>query len=332
MAKAGARTAVTAFTAVAVTLVANGCGTVRAPEQPPAQQAVVPVAVSTVTSERDLELPLDSYGLGAEERAVVQRARGTLLVACMAQYGLKVTLPTQTPVLYPRNAAFLGWLGAKQVSRYGYSGPPGQLLEEASASSGLRPFPPVEGLQGAVFSGDVETAGGKRVPLGGCNAAVERLLNRGEASLDGRSPVAPFADRQLESFAADAAEQAYADVRLREADKAWSSCMRVAGYAYGRPADARLDRRWATRESEPAGTAEKRVATADERCQASTNYVGVRKALYTDYQQRVVRSNETTLRWISGLLRARLATAREILGDRSGRIRDQWLEGLGRTS
>lgn len=310
---------------------ANGCGTVLAPEQVPVQQTAIPVTVGAITSERDLTLPLDAYDLNAEERTVIQQVRGTLLVACMAQYGLKVALPAQTPVFYPRNAAFLGWLGAKQVSRYGYSGPPGQLLEEASAASGLRPFPIVRGLQGAVFSGEVKIANGKHVPPGGCNSAVERLLNRGEVSPDGRSPVAPFADRQLGSFAADAAEQAYADARLRTADKAWSSCMRAAGYVYDRPADARQDPRWATRENEPAKTVEKKTAAADERCQSATNYGGFRKALYSEYQQRLIKSNEASLHWIADLLRARLATAREVLNDHSGQIRERWLGSLERT-
>lgn len=309
-----------AVAAMVTTVTATGCTGGRS--------AVVPGSADTITSSNDLTLPLDSYDLDAQERAVVQRARGVLLRTCMTHYGFKVALPAQTPVLYPRNAAFLGWLGAKQVSRYGYSGPPGQLLEEASAANGLRPFPPIAGLQGAVFAGEVETVGGKRVPPGGCNAAAEKLLSRRAVSTDGSSPAPAFADRKLGSFAADAAERAYADDRLRAADQAWSACMRASGYVYDRPSGAREDPRWATRENEPAGATEKKTATADEKCRSATNYIGIRKMLYTDHQQRIIRDEESTLRWIAGLLRARLAMAHEVLDDRSGQLQSRWLRSL----
>ncbi|MFG1612848.1 hypothetical protein ACGFI3_08810 [Nonomuraea wenchangensis] len=79
-----------------------------------------------VKSEADLILPLDAYDLNGVERSIVQSARYRLIERCLSDFGLSFRPHDTKPVAYPKNASYLGWLGAKQVGTYGYSGPRGQ--------------------------------------------------------------------------------------------------------------------------------------------------------------------------------------------------------------
>ncbi len=243
----------------------------------------------------------------------------------MAAYGLKLSIPVHK-IEYPKNANYLGWLGDKEVETYGYAGPPEQQEDANAAATGLRPFK-IPDTHFGVFEGKVREAGGKAVPEGGCSGAVEAMLDKGATGLTGNGLPHKFEERQLYVLADDAAEDAYRDTRLREAEKMWSGCMAEAGYNYATPSDAEGDPRWAStvandgKAPERGSQAEIEVATADHRCRLDTNYYGKRQAIYAAYQQRIIDNNASMLNSIRSLMQKRLMNARKVA---AGAVKSAW--------
>ncbi|GAB2961300.1 hypothetical protein ACFMQL_13070 [Nonomuraea fastidiosa] len=266
-----------------------------------------------MTSAKDLVLPLDAYDLNAVERSVVQTARYHLIERCLSRYGLPFKPHDTRPVTYPKNASYLGWLGAKQVGTYGYSGPRGQLAEVAAAVDGIRGYliPP---SQDAVQTGTVKRFRGKPVPPEGCDGEAQRRLNGDAPGPDGVAPAKPHIYKQLYVYMDDAAEIAYQDERIKAANAAWSACMREAGHRYAMPAEAEADPRWASRrDTEPPTKDELSTAVADERCRLQVNYSGARLAAYADAQRAVIARHKQEVERLATLQRTRYANAQKVL-------------------
>ncbi len=271
----------------------------------------------TVQNESDLFLPLDAYDLTSEQRSTVQTARYLLIERCVARFGLKFKPHNTKPIAYPKNASYLGWLGAKKVAEYGYSGPPGQWEEAAAAVSGIRGYD-IPRKQDAVHVGTVKTYRGRAVPSEGCDGWAQRKLNGNAPGPDGKVPAKPHIYKNLYVLMDDAAIAAYNHPQVRAAGSAWSECMRASGFIYPDPPSAESDKRWAGRGGQDSagqspGKDEIAVSVADEACRLKVDYSGVRKRAYASAQGKIIAANRLTLDRLSGLLKARYANAVKIL-------------------
>ncbi|MCT9931344.1 hypothetical protein N5079_14065 [Planotetraspora sp. A-T 1434] len=290
-------------------LATSGCS--RAEPSPEAK--ITPA----VTSEADLSLPLDAYDLDVTARSVVQTARYKLIKDCLISFGLPFKPHDTRPVTYPRNATYLGWLGAKQVQQYGYSGPPGQKREEAAAVTGIRGYV-IPKRQDAVHVGTIRRYHGKAVPEGGCDGLAQRTLNGNAPGPDGKVPAKPGIYKNLYVFMDNASDLAYRDSRMKSIDERWSRCMHAAGFSYPAPGYAESDSRWSSRGGEeatwtPPTAAELRVARADERCRLQVDYSGARRAIYRDAQQKIIDANRPALDRLRTLLETRYANAVNVM-------------------
>ncbi|MEV4092024.1 hypothetical protein [Streptosporangium saharense] len=234
----------------------------------------------------------------------------------MTGFGLKFKPHNTQPVTYPKNASYLGWLGAKKVAEYGYSGPPGQLEEAAAAVSGIRGYV-IPREQDAVHVGTVRTYGGRAVPPEGCDGWAQRELNGNAPGPDGQVPARPHIYKNLYVLMDDAAVAAYTQPQVLAAGSAWSECMRASGFTYPDPPAAETDRRWAGRGQDgawrPPGKDEIAVAVADEACRLKVDYSGARKRAYTSAQEKIIAANHPTVDRLSNLLRTRYTNAVRIL-------------------
>lgn len=269
-----------------------------------------------VRTAADLSLPLDRFDLSSDEQSIVQEARFKLLKACMRTFDAQLAPPEVSPVRVPRNAAYLQWLGHYEVAKYGYAGPPGLAEEIDAAQDGRRGFA-VSRASMQVLKGQVKEAAGRDVPAGGCDGRVAGLLDSSGGDLVG-SALPAGGEQRLYEWADEAAE-AGNDPRLHEAEAVWSACMKDAGFDYATPIKAQLDPRWAVTVNNddnppPRGTADEiRTAVADEKCRISTNYYGARKAIYTEYQEKLIAEHRTELDAIRSRNSVRLENAQKYL-------------------
>ncbi|MER7506530.1 hypothetical protein AB0L05_33100 [Nonomuraea pusilla] len=270
-------------------------------------------AVPTPRTAADLTLPFDAYDLSAEEREAVDKARFLMLAHCTRTFGVElkpVTAPA--PIRRGRSADHVGWLGDLQVEKYGYAGPPQRLAVNYTGYT-------VSDEQHAVIAGRRRAFHGKAVPAGGCMGQVAELLNQGSLELLGGRAARVNEENDLEVLADEASEAASTDPRRREAERAWSACMRDVGFDYADTGAAVGDPRWANtakddQSPEPRGTtAEIATATADAACRLSTNYYGARQAAYRDSQQRIIAANQARLDRIKIINRTQLTNARRFL-------------------
>ncbi|GAA3115780.1 hypothetical protein [Streptosporangium carneum] len=278
-------------------------------------------AVSVPRPSVDLTLPLDEYDLTPTQLPVVRRARFMLVNKCMKTFGLSVEVPPTEPITYPKNGNYLGWLGELQVEKYGYAGRPGAWEEAVVASDGVYSVT-VTDDQYRVLDGKVRKFHGKTVPVGGCGGSVEAVLA-------GKGPVRSwysFEEGRVGTFAADAADRAYKDSRMRDAERVWSGCMKRAGFDYATPSDAQGDPRWASTAKEespgPRGTpAEIAVATADHRCRLETDYYGARRTANADAQRKIMAEHSAFLEELKKLNQTHLENAAKVL---AGDIKSPW--------
>ncbi|WP_067137403.1 hypothetical protein [Microtetraspora malaysiensis] len=161
---------------------------------------------------------------------------------------------------------------------------------------------------------------GQMVPRGGCFTEADGILNRGAEGVSEAERAKKFNDNELLTFSYDAADLAWKDLRIRAAERSWSTCMKGSGFDYATPADAIGDPRWAVSAADdhiekPRGTlVEIETAVADADCRLDTNYCGVRQVVYADYQKRIIARHRDRLAGIKMLNATRLANAAKLLG------------------
>ncbi len=264
---------------VALALVA-GCGAEPRPVGPPPEP---PVDMSfRVGDVREFALPLDAYRLSDEEFRAFDRARLLLVQRCMRRSGYAYPLPPSLPEFLGRNEKRYTLADPGRAATVGYHDP-----EADERSRELGAEQDMTAAEEVVLNGPQGGAG--------CNAeAVQQLGGTGVSGL-------------VQSLSHEAYEQGLADSRVRQVSAAWSVCMRASGHEYADPPAANDDPAFAT----PAATeAEIAVATADLRCKRETNYIGVRAAVETAYQQRKVEENRYGLEAVrAGNERIRRAVA-----------------------
>ncbi|MFC0864658.1 hypothetical protein ACFHYQ_20410 [Sphaerimonospora cavernae] len=271
--------------------------------------------VPVPTSAEDFVLPMDAYNVSAAQHVEIARARADLVEDCMRAFGYDLRIQVPDVASYSQNG-LVDWLGDLQVDRYGYAGPPGRTRQ--SAADDDRGIFAVTDDEFRVMVGKTARVGGKKVPVGGCDGAVEGILNAGASGLDGQETPGKTDVYRLGDLQSGAAESAYRDPGLHRAGAAWAECMRKAGYAYSQPEEATADPRWAItakndHDPPPQGTpVEIRTAVDDHRCRLETNYYGKRQAIYAAHQQKAIDANPRLLAGFHDLMTTRLRNARQV--------------------
>ncbi|MGP3965824.1 hypothetical protein ACTWPT_58770 [Nonomuraea sp. 3N208] len=287
-------------------------------------------AATVVRTAEDLGLPLDKYDLDAKGRSIVQTARYALIAQCLAAFGLRMPKHDTSPATYPANADYLGWLGALNVSKNGYTGTEDQLLNlRPAARDGIRGYR-IPADQDAVHTGTIRSYRGKRVPPEGCDGEAQRKLNGQAPGPDGKVPARPHIYKDLYVLMDDAAEAAASsdgsrmDQRIAESTARWSACMKARGFTYSQPSDAEHDPRWVGRRDVPVGRQhlapptreELKTATADEQCRLEANYSGAKKAAWTEAQLDIITANAEKLDRLRNLQQTRYRNALKVIGER----------------
>jgi hypothetical protein len=140
------------------------------------------------------------------------------------------------------------------------------------------------------------------VPDGGCiGEADRRLAGLAPAGADPR-----LGNRlQLESF-----QVSKRDGRVRDAFRAWSACMRRAGYEYATPLTVAGDPQFAGNRPSQREIA---VARADVSCKASTNVIGIWFTVESAYQNAWIGQHATAMRACRDALAAQIRAARALV-------------------
>jgi len=279
-----------------------------------------PTVTSTPTMLRTagVSFPLDAYQATAGQQAMLARAQGVLTSRCMARLGFTYQAPEQ-PVTSASgsNARVFGLVDPDTAARYGYLNPEtanapvraatGSLTEaERLALSGEDDLDPADAptnLEEAERAGGSDVKfNGERVPVGGCvRESYLRLYARKANEVD---------ILFVFNLKREAESKVRADSQVRAADKRWSSCMAKAGYKLTAPADA-VEELGLT-ESDLSGPRAVTAAKADVACKQRVNLVGVRYAVTTAYQHRLIEEHTQTLSLVEKQLASRLLLAAEL--------------------
>ncbi|MGW7260574.1 hypothetical protein [Streptomyces sp. NPDC054834] len=299
------------------------------------QQTDVPAHEARPTSSDDPRfLPLAAYDMSDDDNRAVGRARWTLAKQCMAHLGFRsltelVTDPVPAWPQRPSSASVVtltmyasddfryGIQDPEQAARYGYHA--AQADYERRFPVKRWTLPEYLALTGQFLGDDPKTVHGRRIPERGCLGAADRTIY-GANPQDRKDPVLELEMKSL--------NQGMRDPAWNKADKAWSACMRKAGYHYSTHKDAEIGRDRERQElkdrltgpqhdpNEPS-SAEKKTATTDARCKQQTGYVRTVHAVDVRIQNQLIAKNHTTLdqqrRWNLSAVRK----AHDILRDRS---------------
>ncbi|MQA95652.1 MAG: hypothetical protein GEV11_13720 [Streptosporangiales bacterium] len=267
------------FSAVALVvtaLLAAACsgsgGAATAPDEPPLG------TVTTPSSADEVELPLDPY-LGVDVRDEVDTAIDRVVRDCMRKHGQRWSA--------------VDYRG--RIDELSATDPYLFVSEEQARERGYRPDhdPIAKRMERAAPGRELDEAGEavyvggpgapKGVPEGGCSAEGQRSVG-----------APPAGDTTLpETLANRAREQAETDSRVEAAVRAWSACMRQAGYRYRGPENAAADPRWAG--GGAAGPQETKAARADVTCKATSRLTGTWVAAQNAYQRKQIERNRTAL-------------------------------------
>lgn len=319
------RTAAPLLPVLALALALAGCGQ---PSGPPASSA------SPTSSDDPRFLPLAFYDMSDEDVGTVGRARWTLARECMVRLGfggLK-NLDVDPVPAWPRRPAGTGMvqlaLYASDDLRYGVQDPgrAARFGYQAARAEYERRYSEKDwtlseylALTGQFVQEDPKSVHGHRIPRRGCLGEADRAIY-GTNPQDRTDPVMSLETKSL--------EQGRRVPAWKAADRAWSACMRKAGYRYASPRDAEIgdDRQrqeleerlnGSSRDSEKPSALEKRTATADARCKQQTGYLRIVHAIDVRIQNQLIARNRAALeaqrRWNDDATR----TAGEILEDRS---------------
>jgi hypothetical protein len=259
----------------------------------PAPAGPVPVLLDSA----GLRLPVQDYLLTDAQAALVGRSRALLVQRCMHLFGFGYAVPPTAAGRYgPRSLTDrrYGITDAALAARYGY-----RLGDRDPARQKRPPTPTLGPDAQTVLTGEGRSRiRGMAVPDGGCIGEADRRLV-------GLAP--PGADPglgnrlQLESF-----QVSMRDQRVQGAFRAWSACMRRAGYDYASPLTVTGDPQFVG--SRP-GHHEIAIARADVRCKASTNVIGIWFTVESAYQDAWIRQHAVAMRSCRNALAAQIRAA-----------------------
>ncbi|MEU0431513.1 hypothetical protein ABZ153_07670 [Streptomyces sp. NPDC006290] len=297
------RTAAPLLLVLASGLALSACGQWT---DPPASDA------RPTSSDDPRFLPLAAYDMPDGDVRTVGTARWTLAEECMARLGfdgLKNLSIDPVPDWPERPAtdgvftatALVGLSGdfrygvqdPEQAARYGYQAP--RVAYERRYPKRKWTLPEYLALTGEFFGNDAKAVHGHPIPDRGCLGEADRAIY----GTNRRYRRDPVLELESKSF-----QQGMRDPAWKHADKAWSVCMREAGFHYATPEDARTGRDREEPEQRlngeghdlnEASALEKKTATADVRCKQRTGYVSAVHAVDVRVQNRLITKNRTDL-------------------------------------
>lgn len=311
--------------AVAAALLVGGCGRPsvdgadRTDRQVPEPSLA---AVPTLTSVAQIRLPLDAYEVTYDEWAAIALAEARLVKTCAARFGVDYDMPADMILAkaIPRGAFDLDKNlhtrryynnDLEEARKYGYLRPPGLPAEPARDGwtdpgdkdlyayvvlAGLEPGLEPPELGGS--SGRVEAGPGGAYPTG-VQRPVDRdgnTLPQGGCGGEAASILAGDGEVYDDIYAANLNDgpylEALKDSRVVAVTRQWSECMASKGYDYDDPGDVGADPTW--READEALRPlpeEVATAVADVKCKQSVNYLGVRVAVESAYQERTIEEH-----------------------------------------
>ncbi|MET9463425.1 hypothetical protein ABZY44_01140 [Streptomyces sp. NPDC006544] len=273
-----------------------------------------PVAVRPATSA--LSLPMDAYTDTDAEAGRMAQVQGMLVSQCMARYGFTYEGPTPrqgAPGAAPedRHRYLFGLADPAYAAAHGYD-------QTAGAGSPVKPpAPEVSDSAYVVLNGEQRgtrtsqppadarteeeaaqldsglTAGGQKVPSGGCGREGYRKLYA--PTKDSVDLLFPF------GLASEAHDRSKRDSRVVEVLKNWSACMAKSGYGevkspYDVTEKLGLDGGPAAGpDGGPGGPKAIAAAKADVACKREVNLVGIWAAVEEAYQKRLVEEHAQTL-------------------------------------
>jgi len=309
---------------LASALTLAGCG----------QPSDLPTPEARPTSSNDPRfLPLAAYDL-SDDGHTVGTARWTLAKQCMVSLGFDDLknlgidpLPAWpqrpagtgvfTAVAYADDDLRYGIQDPRQAARHGYQA--ARAAYESRNPQKKWPLSQFLALTGEFFGDDPKSVHGHRIPRRGCLGEADRAIY-GSNPQDRRNPVLELKSKSL--------QQGMKDPVWKKADKAWSSCMRTAGYHYATPRDAQigedrqreeLEARLSAPPQDPDAPSalEKQTATADARCKQHTGYVRTVHAVDVRIQNQLIAENRARLEKQRRWNRDAVRKAHDILEGRS---------------
>ncbi|UNZ16304.1 hypothetical protein [Streptomyces sp. 891-h] len=293
-----------AVTALVVLCLVSGCaaeadpaesskhtatGGPTAPVPPPGKEAV------------SIRVPLDDYDPSPAELEVIDAAEDVLTRACMRRQGLSWKLLPRAAArdAEPRNRRRYGVVEPGIAQVYGYHLPADRptVARRAVAEAKRR-----KALDEAEKKAAYGPEGRPGKTTGGClKKAEERLLED-----------VPDADFDLLDDTIGATyEQSMKDRSVVRVFRAWSVCMKRAGYHYADPMQALADERWL--KGSKVSKAEIRQASTDVRCKKSTDLVPVWNAAENRIQRAAVKKHSAAFTQLRRAQHAWMTAAHQVL-------------------
>ncbi|MBT2445992.1 hypothetical protein J7F03_02590 [Streptomyces sp. ISL-43] len=299
----GTRLRTTALAALPAAALLAGCGSVAGAVG--AEPKLGPVEVNPPTAA--LALPMDAYTDTEAESIRMGQVQQRLLSRCMARYGFAYEGPKSSEPAggrgpEDRHRNLFGAADLAYAAAYGYdpTGGEGSAAkpaapelsdsayavmngEQRGAPGGRAPDAMNEEEAAAVDSG--LTAGGQKVPAGGCGREAYRKLY---------APTKDSVDLLFTfGLAAEAHDRSKNDSRVLAVLEKWSACMGRSGYSgIKTPYDVIEE---LGLQSEQGGPKAVNAAKADVACKHEVNLVGVWGAVEKAHQERLVEEHAETL-------------------------------------
>lgn len=265
-----------------------------------------PVVAGPATSA--ISLPMDAYTDTDAEAGRMAQVQGTLVSQCMARYGFTYEGPKPRQgaagaAPEDRHRHLFGLADPAYAAAHGYD-------QTAGGGSPVKPpAPEVSDSAYVVLNGEQRgtrssrppadarteeeaaqldsglTAGGQKVPSGGCGREGYRKLYA--PTKDSVDLLFPF------GLASEAHDRSKRDSRVVEVQKNWSACMAKSGYGevkspYDVTEKLGLD-------GDPGGPKAIAAAKVDVACKREVNLVGIWAAVEEAYQKRLVEEHAQTL-------------------------------------
>ncbi|MEU4967157.1 hypothetical protein [Streptomyces smyrnaeus] len=264
-------------------------GGATTPVPPPGDEAV------------SISVPLDRYDPSPAELEVIDAAEDVLVGECMRRQGLSwKRLPRAAAKdAEPRNRRRYGVVEPEVARTYGYHLPPDRptVARRAAAEAKRR-----KGLDDMEKKAAYGSEGRPGKTSGGC-------LRKAEETLLEEVPDADFG--LLNDTIGATYEQSMKDRAVVRVFRAWSACMRRAGYRYADPMEPLADERRLN--GDQVSEEEIRQARADVRCKKSTDLVPVWNAAENRIQRAATEKNSAAFAELLRAQRAWMAAAHRVL-------------------
>ncbi len=293
----------------------GGCllaGCASSADTPPSLPEPTVTSVAPVTEAGQLVLPLDAYSNSHEQSLTIQRAGLILEGRCVARFDVPYTkdeLPITTGIFAEQNIRRYGLFDPVSAAVRGYMVPPDILNDEPMARWNASPeeYAVVNGVTEDGGTTSIVDRDGNPVPEGGCGGEVDRALYGGLRDV--------YDPMYLQQLGTEAYDRGLQDSRVREVTEQWSACMAEYGYDYSDPAAANDDAAERRASLNTASADEIAQAVADVACKERVNYIGVRFAVETAYQNQIIEREGVRLREQKDAFDTLLRNAVAILGD-----------------